>query len=184
LIYPETRMPAAVQQKPVEDSVARINDEVAVGEDLDFQRRWWKFENAVWIFFAIVLLCTFAGLLGRGPLATTHRGNASLDIQYERIARTGTPNMLEVKFTPQAIRNGRVQLFVSDSIVKQFGAQRVIPAPLETSIGEGGLTYTFPASAPPASVKFALQPDGPGIFHFAVGIPGEPPVEAKVIVLP
>ena len=177
-------MPSTTAQEPVRDSVARINDEVAVGEDLDFQRHWWKFERGVWIFFASVLLCTFVGLLGRGPLATTHHGNGSLDIQYERIARTGTPNMLEVKFPAQAIHDNRVQLFVSDSVVKEFGAERVIPAPLESSIGNGGLTYTFPASAPPASVRFALQPDGPGLFHFAIGIPGEQPVEAKVLVLP
>ncbi len=177
-------MPATMQNQPVADSVARINDEVAVGEDLGFQQRWWKFENGVWIFFALVLVCTFVGLLGRGPLATTHRGDGLINIQYERIARTGTPNMLEVRFNQQAIRDERVKLFVSDSILKEFGAQRVVPSPLESSIGNGGVTYTFPASTPPASVRFTLQPDGPGIFHFAIGVAGQPPVTATVVVLP
>jgi len=29
----------------IDDSVAKVDDEVAGGEDLDFQRRWWKFER-------------------------------------------------------------------------------------------------------------------------------------------
>ena len=37
--------------KPIADSVAKVDGEVAVGEDLEFQRKWWKFERATWIFF-------------------------------------------------------------------------------------------------------------------------------------
>ena len=177
-------MPSQPGTSPVHDSVEKINDEVAVGEDLAFQERWWRFENAVWIFFLIVLICTFLGLLGRGPLSKGTRQNAAFTIHYERIARTGTPSMLEVVFAPEAIHQNRIQLFVSDSLVKEFGAQRVVPAPAETVTGDGGLTYTFPATQVPAAVKFALQPDGPGIFHFAIGQPGEPPIDARVVVLP
>ncbi len=54
--------------KPVEDSVAKVNDEIAVGEDLNFQRRWWRFENAAWMFFGLIILLDLAGLFGRGPL--------------------------------------------------------------------------------------------------------------------
>ena len=51
--------------QPVTDSVPKINDELAVGEDLAFQRRWWRFENAVWIFFALLVILDLIGAFGR-----------------------------------------------------------------------------------------------------------------------
>ena len=172
--------------KPVEDSVAKVNDEVAVGEDLEFQRKWWRFENVVWIFFALIIVLDVAGLFGRGPLAKAERraADATIDVKYERIERTSSPSILTIQFAPSAIQDGKVKLFVSNSLVKELGAQRIIPAPQETVVGEGGLTYTFLASRPPASVDLALEPAGPGLFSFRIGVAGAKPVEAKIFVVP
>lgn len=172
--------------RPVEDSVARIDDEVAVGEDLDFQRRWWRFENAVWIFFGVILALDLAGLFGRGPVAKTqrHTADGTIDVHYERIERTGTPSSMRVEFGPGAIHDGKVRLYVSESMVKELGTQRVVPAPLETAIGGGGLTYTFPATNQPASIEFSLQPTAPGHFGFLMQVPGAEALEAGVVVAP
>ena len=172
--------------EPVEDSVAKVNDEVAVGEDLDFQRKWWRFENAAWVIFTLIIVLDLAGLFGRGPIAKAERRSAdgAIDVKYERIERTDSPSILTVQFAPSAIQNGKIHLYVSNSLVKQLGTQRVIPAPQDTVIGEGGLTYTFPASRPPASVDLALQPSGPGIYDFTIGVAGSQPVQARVVVVP
>jgi hypothetical protein len=172
--------------KPVEDSVAKVNDEVAVGEDLEFQRKWWRFENVAWTFFALIIVCDLAGLFGRGPLAKAerHTADGTIDVKYERIERTNSPSILTIQFGQSAIQNGNIQLYVSNSLVKELGTQRVIPAPQSTVVGGGGLTYTFLASRPPASVDLALQPAGPGIFDFTVGVVGAQQVHAKVVVVP
>ena len=171
-------------ESPVEDSVPKINEEVAVGEDLKFQERWWRFENGAWIFFAVVLVCTMLGLLGRGPLSHGKLKNDAMTINYERIARTGTPSLMEIVLTPAAIQNGKVKLYVSDTVIKELAAQRVIPSPAESVVGDGGITYTFLATQTPAAIKFGLQPDGPGVYRMAVGIAGQPPLESTVFVLP
>lgn len=90
--------------------------------------------------------------------------------------------MLAISFGPAAIQDGKVHLFVSESIVKQLGAQRIIPSPVKTVVGDGGLTYTFLASRPPTMVEFALQPDGPGAFPFLLQVPGFDRVSEKVVV--
>ena len=171
-------------ESEVKDSVPKINDEVAVGEDLGFQERWWRFENAVWIFFVFVLICTVLGLLGRGPLSHGKVQNDAMTINFERIARTGTPSLMEIVLTPAAIQNGNVRLYVSETVIKELAAQRVIPSPAQSVIGDGGITYTFPITQIPASIKFGLQPDGPGVYRMAVGIAGQPPLESKIYVLP
>jgi hypothetical protein len=171
--------------KPIEDSVPRI-DEVAVGEDLKFQRSWWKFERVVWILFALILLLDLIGAFGRGPLAKAERRatDNSLDLQYDRIERTGTPANLTVNFGQSAIRNGKVLLYVSDNMVKELGAQRVIPSPESALLGNGGLTYSFPISTLPASAEFALEPTGPGLRHLMVQVPGSKPVYLSIFVVP
>ena len=172
--------------KPVENSVAKVNDEVAVGEDLEFQRKWWRFENAAWVVFTLIIVLDLSGLFGRGPLAKAERRTAdgTIDLKYERIERTDSPSIMTVQFGPSAIQDGKIHLYISNSLVKALGTQRVIPAPQESLVGEGGLTYTFSASKPPASVDLALQPAGPGIFDFTIGVVGADRVHARVVVVP
>lgn len=172
-------------QKPVEDSVAKVNHEVAVGEDLEFQRVWWRFERVVWSIFLLIILCDIGGLFGRGPLAQAHLQNGAMQIKYERIARYGTPSMMRVAFDPSAVQpDGKYHLFVSESLVHELGAERVIPSPELTAIGSGGLTYTFAATPGQASAQFALQPSKPGSFYFTIQAPGSTPLQGHVFVMP
>ena len=171
-------------QKPVEDSVPRINQEVAVGEDLEFQRSWWKFERAVWVFFALLIVLDLAGLFGRGPLADASASNSAMVVHYERIERSGTPSMMHLDLNSSAIHDGKIQLFVSDTVVDKLGAQRVIPSPELSSVGNGGITYTFAATQGPASIAFSLQPDKPGITNFDLQVLGAPAINARIFIVP
>ena len=63
----------AIETKPVEDTVQKINNELAVGEDLEFQRKWWKVERGIWIFFLLLIIADLLGAFGRGWLAKAHR---------------------------------------------------------------------------------------------------------------
>jgi hypothetical protein len=105
-------------------------------------------------------------------------------VKYERVERTGTPSILDVQFQPNALGKKQVKLHVSQSVVNELGAQRVIPSPLDTAVGGGGLTYTFLTEEAPGSVQFALQPSKPGIFHFTIEVPGSTPLSARVVVMP
>jgi len=174
----------AAFEAAVGDSVEKINDEVAVGEDLEFQRRWWKFETAMWWIIGAVLILNLSGVFGRGPLAHAQMSNDDIQVQYERSERTGTPSILKVEFKRQAQQDGKLKLHVSQSVVEELGAQRVIPSPLDSAIGDGGLTYTFSAEKPPGSVEFALQPPRPGIYSFTLQVPGSSALTARVVVMP
>ena len=172
--------------QPVEESVSKVNDEIEVGEDLDFQRKWWRFENFVWVFFSLIILLDLCGVFGRGPFAKAERraADGTIDVKYERVERTESPSILTIRFGESAIVDGKIKLYVSESLIKGLGTQRIIPAPLASEIGKGGLTYTFLASKPPASVDLALEPTGPGMYEFTIGVAGAEQVHAKVFVVP
>lgn len=172
--------------QPVSDSVPKINGEVAVGEDLRFQRRWWRFEQMVWWTFAAVLVCNLAGLLGRGPLAKASKvsDDGTLRVEYERIQRFETPSMLRVQFGPGAARDGKLEVWTSESLVRDLGNQRIVPQPLSSKLDTGRLLYTFPTDRVPATVEFALQPISPGRHELELQVPGRTALRLGIFVVP
>ncbi|MCU1261683.1 MAG: hypothetical protein JWO80_4568 [Bryobacterales bacterium] len=62
-------MPAAIPTKRVEENVSKVNDEIAVGSDLEFQRKWWRIERTLWVVLAALLVFDVPGCFGRGSLA-------------------------------------------------------------------------------------------------------------------
>lgn len=175
-----------VERRPIGDSVAQVDREVAVGEDLQFQRRWWRFEKAIWVFFSLILVLDLAGGFGRGPLAHAemHTADGELRVKYERIERQGTPSMMTITVGARSIAGGTATLSMSESVVSGLGTQRVIPQPATTVVGHDALTYQFPVSGSPAVIRLQLQPTAAGIYHFTVGIPDETPLAARVVVVP
>lgn len=179
-------MPVATKTKPVEDTVPKVNDEVAVGSDLEFQRKWWRFTNIMWIVFACIVVADLLGCFGRGPLAKAQvRANdGTMDVKYERIERFSTPSILRVQFGQNAIHDGKIQLWVDDNLVKPLGNQRVVPQPLTSVEDQGGILYTFPTTALPASVEFALEPASPGIYDTSLQVPNADKVNIRIYVVP
>lgn len=184
-------MADATQQtgNPVEDSVPKVDDSIAVGEDLEFQRTWWRMERVVWIVFLLLLIFDLLGGLGRGWLANAQRTTAdgALHLTYERIERAGTPSIMTLHFGPGAIHDGHIQVFVSDSVIRPLGAQRVSPQPLASTLSREGITYTFSASDGPTVAEIALQPSFPGSHSFRMTLLGgasPQPIDARVVVVP
>jgi len=77
-----------------------------------------------------------------------------------------------------------IRLFISDSALSGLGLLRVIPAPQTTTVGDGGLLYTFPRAALPASIRFEFQPVGAGIYHVELGASHETVMRLTVAVVP
>jgi hypothetical protein len=175
-----------LKTQPVTDSVPKINDEVAVGEDLQFQYKWWRFEKSIWIFFAVLVILDLAGAFGRGPLAKAHINlpDGSMTINYERIERFSTPSILTVHFGKDVIHDGKVLLWVSESVIKALGNQRIVPQPLDSRVGNRGILYTFSASELPASVEFALSPSAPGTAEIKLQVPGHSAAAMRIFIVP
>ena len=175
-----------VATRPVEDLGHKVDGAVSVGEDLEFQERWWKFENTVWAIFAVLLVLDLLGVFGRGwaAKAKADTGDGALHVKYERIERTMTPSVLQVQFGPNAAVDGKYKLFVSGSVVGELGNQRIAPEPESSAVGQGGFVYTFPALGQPAVVTFSLEPASPGTYDWKMGVPGGEMIQKRVVVVP
>jgi hypothetical protein len=171
---------------PVTDSVPKVNNELAVGDDLVFQRRWWHFERVIWVLFLAIVIADLLGCFGRGYFANAELKSTDgmTDIHYQRIERFSTPSILTVQFGPNAVHDGQVKLWVSGSLLKPLGNQRVIPQPSASILQKGGVLYTFASSSQPSSVEFALEPATFGIFPLTMQVPGSDPVNLRIYVMP
>jgi hypothetical protein len=169
-----------------ETDVPKVDNAIAVGEDLKFQERWWTLERIVWSFFVLILIADVLGVFGEGWLAKTqiNQPGSGMFVKYDRVQRTGTPSKVAIQFGPDAVVDGKVRLFASDSIVKDLGAQRVIPQPETSAVAQNGLIYTFPSGNPPGEVDFELQPGFPGVRTFRLQVIGKPAISARVVVMP
>lgn len=177
---------ASTATKPVRDTVAKVNDEIAVGSDMEFQHKWWRFTRVLWIVFTIVVIADLLGCFGRGLLANARlkASDGSMNVQYERIERFSTPSILHINFGPASIHDGKIQLWISRSFVKPLGMQRVIPQPWTSVVGEDGITYTFPAKPGAATVDLALEPAAPGVYQMAMRVPGSQELRSRIFVMP
>jgi hypothetical protein len=156
--------------KKIEDSIAKIDEELAVGEDLSFQRKWWSFEKWIWRLFALIVLADLLGAFGRGPLANASKSTSdrALVVHYERIERFSTPSILKINVGPSAVDHGEIRLWVSTSVISRLGNQRIIPEPSSSQIVKGGVVYTFASGSDPSLIAFALQPADIGFSHLTI----------------
>jgi hypothetical protein len=179
-------MPVTTETQPVEDSVPKVNDELAVGSDLEFQHRWESLENVIWIFLVTFLVLSLLGFFGRGPMAKAKvkAPDGSMEVQYERFERFSTPSVMTVRIAPTATHDGKVELWVGEALVKPLGNQRVIPQPDKSQLGNGGVLYAFPASEGQASIEFQMQPSKIGKTELKLRVPGYSELDLNIYVFP
>src|SRR4051794_17000759 len=141
----------AILITPDEHATSRVNNELSVGSDMQFQRKWWRFEKVIWWLLLFVVVGALLGVFGRGFLAKSKAStkDGSIQVEYDRFARYSTPSTIRVEFGPQAEHDGKVQLWASNDLLKTLGYQRVAPEPVQSVLDRGGVLYTFPALASP-----------------------------------
>lgn len=179
-------MPTEHATEPIQDSIPKINDEVAVGTDMEFQKRWWRFENALWIFFLLIVIAALLGGFGRGWLAhgKMQANDNSIAVQYDRIARYSTPSTMTVQFGPSAIHDGRTALWADEGLVKNLGLRTVVPQPATSFLVPDGTVFAFPSLGDKASIRLSLEPQSPGMKNFKLRVPGYQEIQGSVLVMP
>jgi hypothetical protein len=144
-----------------------VNDEFTLGYDRDFETQWWRIEVCVWVFLVLVLAAGLAGFLGKGPLSHKKVGTADgmLTVDYPRVARYKTPEIMVIRIAPAAYRNGQAYLWLNRAVIEKMGLQRIIPEPIRSMPGEDGIGYLFPVSDParPTILWLAKEASSPGL---------------------
>jgi hypothetical protein len=148
------------QSKP--RGAAAINDELEVGYNPSFERKWRLVEVISHIFMAVIALAALAGLLGRGPLShrTYSTKDGRLAIDFEPVARYGTSTQVTLHLSASDQEDRPVRVFVSSALVEPLGLQGILPEPVSSEAVGGGIVYDFriPPGQKEALARFVLKP--------------------------
>jgi hypothetical protein len=166
--------------------------ELDLRDDIRFHQRQWTFERAGWAALALLLLLAFAGVFGAGPLS--HAGVASHDqqltVEYDRFARRQAPSSLTLRFSPQAVQQGKLRFWLARDYVESLGVQHVEPEPAATQVSAGRIVYEFDVyemNAAPGGdleVTFELEPEHAARLQGSAGLEGGAAVSFWQLIYP
>jgi hypothetical protein len=154
--------------------MARIG-ELEVGQDLQFEKRWWKIERAGWAAIALVLLAALLGFLGPGPLSKKTAGdrNGPLWLEYHRFERYQAPVELRLNVGPGAAKDKQVGLWINQEYIDAIQIDHVDPEPESVELANQRFVYTFKASELSAAGKI--------VFHFKPTTFGKTPAQIGLV---
>jgi hypothetical protein len=169
------------------DTVSRTED-IEVGCDLAFERRWWRIQRIGWFILVLLLIGGVVGLFGHGPLskATLNVPGSDLRICYQRLARRETPTALELRLGKTALASGQLRLRLNQTLVEKMQLKQIVPAPLKAEPLADGVRFIFQTdpSRDSALVYFAENPTTPGFVDAEIAIDDEAPVHFRQFIYP
>ncbi|WP_422422192.1 hypothetical protein [Pseudomonas sp. GZD-222] len=100
------------------------------------QQRVWRFERVGWYVLVIIALLGLAGLFGNGPLsdAQVMSEDGRLQVEYQRLSRSGTTDSLIIRVRGNARESIMVQL--DGSLLREASIETMQPAP-QVSLSQG-----------------------------------------------
>ena len=162
--------------------------ELQIAEDLEFQRKEWRFERIGWALMALVLLAALLGLLGPGPLsnATAGEEGGALWAKYQRFAHRSALTRLEVYAGPNTAQEGQLRLWVSRETIGVNEVRGIQPEPEQVSAAGDRFVYTFAVDDPAREVVvyFLLEPTKYFRQQIALGIEGGPQLGFTQVLYP
>lgn len=163
-------------------------DDIELGCDLTFERRWWRIQRIGWVILTLLILAGVLGIFGHGPLseATVNPSGSKLQVHYDRLARRETPTLLQLRLDKSAIASGEVRIRLNRPLLDCMQLQTIIPAPLMTQPLADGARFVFRTDPTRdwAIIVFVENPTTPGFVDSEVTVEGATPVRFRQFVYP
>lgn len=169
---------------PCENDARR--DKLEVNDDLDFQRRVWRFERIGWVLMGLIGFAGLLGLLGGGLLSSAESGDERLRIEYQRFHRHLSPAELTIHIDKAAVKNDAVTLVLNQGLSDKFKIETIVPPPTQWQLAGDGMHLRFLAAdfAALATVRFYLKAQGYGPAAIAIGLEGTTPIALRQFIYP
>jgi hypothetical protein len=167
--------------------MARIG-ELDIGQDLQFEKRWWKIERTGWTIILLVLIAALLGFLGPAPLTKKIAGqrNGPLWLEYYPFERYQAPVELGVQVRPGAVNEKVIRLWLDRHYVEAIEIEHIDPEPESVEIAGDRFVYTFKASdlRQNAKIMFHLEPNKFGKARVRLGLVDGPEIAFTQFIYP
>jgi hypothetical protein len=149
--------------------------ELDVQQELDFQRRVWKWQRVCWVLMALLILSTLLGLFGQGLLSDAVAGDRSapLWLEYNRFGRLHAETTeLRVHLGAGVARDGEVRFWLGREYLEGVKILQVTPRPERVEVGADRFTFVFHAAelSAPTVLTFYLEAEQIGRLRATAGL--------------
>lgn len=116
-----------------------------VAEDIQLQRKVWRFERIGWYVLLAVVILTLLGLFSRGPLSSLVAVSdpRDLTVEYERFHRSGGSNSMIIR--TQGKPDHPVTVLIGKAMLEGFSIDSIQPQPMTSAGTSDGLALTLMA---------------------------------------
>jgi hypothetical protein len=156
-------------------------------DDIQFEKRWFRFERTAWVGMSLILLAACLGFTGPGPLtkAEARDGSDRLRVEYPRIVHAQAMHELWVELQPSATREGRAIVILKGALTGTGLLPTALPPPSSQESSQGALRWTFDM-APGSQSRILVQarPVRPGKIHSQIEVEGGGQVNLSQWVMP
>ncbi|HEV7859212.1 MAG TPA: hypothetical protein VGO91_11390 [Pyrinomonadaceae bacterium] len=164
-------------------------EEIEIDEDMEFERRSWRWQRVGWGVILLILLAALLGLFGTGWLdrAVAGQPGSQLWLEYNRFGRLqAETSRLEVHLGPGTGANGKVRIWLNHEYMQGVRVTSVTPEPESVEAGPERFTYVFnvPDSSQQTLIIFRLEPDKMGRLKGEVGLEGGASLGFKQFIYP
>jgi hypothetical protein len=152
-----------------------------VNEELPFQARFRRIQQAAAALAVLLLLAALLGVFGTGPLAhATATSAGGLRVEYDRFVRAEASTTLTISL-PEG--EGKTNVALSRDFLDKTDIAQVTPDPDSVTALPDRVVYTIDQHSP-AQVQMSITPVQMGIRHATVYGPHGQTVHFTQIVYP
>ncbi len=166
---------------------APINDELEVGFDQPFEKRWLWAEQVGRVVMVLFIAAGLAGLLGRGPFShhTAQSAQSALAVDFEPIARANAATQVTFHLD-NPTEQPTLDLFISTNVVEPMGLTRILPDPIRSKVVKNGIVLTVgvPTGTVNAELRLALMPTQLGSNQLEARLGDHPPLKWTQYIVP
>jgi len=156
-----------------------------VAEDMQLQRKVWRFERVGWYVLLTVVILTLLGLFSRGPLSSlvTVSDPGDLTVEYERFHRSGGSNSMIIR--TQGNPDQAVTLMIGRAMLEGFSIDSIQPQPLTSTGTSDGLALTLMAdNRGDATLYLSWRSSGLGLIKSEIAIVGGGHIPVNQFIYP
>ena len=161
--------------------------DLEISEDLEYQRRAWRFQRIGWIVIGLVLVGALLGVFGKGPLSRSVAADPRnrIAVEYDRIARYESPFRLVIHFQPIPESSQTARLWIDRQYARSLKLEQITPEADRAELTGDGFVYVFHVSAgQPSTVTLTGTMQDLGWVDGRLGIDPTDAVVFRQFVLP
>jgi hypothetical protein len=126
-------------------SSGQSGTDLDIDEDLEYQRRAWRFQRIGWIAIGLALIGALLGLFGKGPLSRSVATDPEnrFAVEYDRIARYESPFRLVIQLQPIPESSQTARLWIDRQYAQSLRIEQITPEADRTELTADGFVYMF-----------------------------------------